>query len=241
MKEIEEGIVTYSIDYKETSKIVYLYTKDGKKSILAHGAKNQKKGLLSFITTLNHVKYIKSDKSLPTVIEYELINSFSNLKENFNKVLTASIILDVINNLDSKDNHLKIFNYLIRILNDLNKDCNEIDILIVFLIKMLKVFGIKPDFNTCSKCGKEIKEAKFITNEGLIYCSSCTTVKEIDNEIYQDIIKSYNLDDLKEIYNDLNLKNKKLMLKTLEDYYNKYSSINLKSLRFLIDKLYLIR
>ncbi len=70
-----EGIVYKTITYKETSKIVYIYTKDGKKSIKALGSKNSKNKTFGFGEIGNIVSFVSTDDDFPTLIEYDIINS----------------------------------------------------------------------------------------------------------------------------------------------------------------------
>ena len=67
-----EGIILSSIDYKEASKIVYLYTNIGNISVKALKAKKIKGGDLGFITTGNIVSFVMTNNNLPTLIEYHL-------------------------------------------------------------------------------------------------------------------------------------------------------------------------
>ena len=69
-----EGIVINTIDYKEKSKIVYLYTPNGINSVKALDVMKKN---LGFIVTLNHVEYNVSNGKFPTVLEYNLIKSYS--------------------------------------------------------------------------------------------------------------------------------------------------------------------
>ena len=74
MKEIE-GIVLSCIDYKEKSKIVYLYTTIGHDSVKAVKAKDISSGLLPFTTTLNEVVYLRSNTKFPVLLEFQLQKS----------------------------------------------------------------------------------------------------------------------------------------------------------------------
>ena len=78
-----EGIVFKAITYKETSKIVYLYTPNGKVSVKAIGSKNSKKKTFGFGEIGNIVSFVATDSSFPTINEYEII--YSSIKKCYNK------------------------------------------------------------------------------------------------------------------------------------------------------------
>ena len=64
-----EGIILNTIDYKESSKIVHLYTPFGRISVKALGANKPKNGLLGFTTIGNTVSFVATDSELPTLME----------------------------------------------------------------------------------------------------------------------------------------------------------------------------
>ena len=106
MNEIP-GLVISSIDYKEKSKIVYLYTPYGHDSVRANHSKDMKKGLLGFTTTLNQVSYIKTNAKFPTLIEYNLVKTNFDLASSIKNIKLKSI--NDIKRLLSKKVHLDLW------------------------------------------------------------------------------------------------------------------------------------
>ena len=62
-----EGIILNTLDYKETSKIVHLYTPYGKISVKALGANKPKNGLLGFTTIGNWCSFVATDAEIKTL------------------------------------------------------------------------------------------------------------------------------------------------------------------------------
>ena len=110
-----KGLIIDSIDYKEKSKIVYLYTPYGKESILVKAGKAYKAGNLGMITTLNEVSYVKSKAKLPVMIEYHILNSFFNLTNSIKKIEALKIIIELIKNIPDDTNHERCYNFIINI------------------------------------------------------------------------------------------------------------------------------
>jgi DNA repair protein RecO (recombination protein O) len=226
MEEKIKGIVIGSIDYKEKSKIVYLYTPNGKESILAGGAKSIKGGMLGFTNTLNYVEYVKTTSKLPKLVEYNIIESYYDLSSSLDKMRIISIIIQVINNINDITFHSSIFNFLIFILNELKKEnANNKLILSVFLAKMLSAFGAQPSFNTCVRCNMKNLPAFLSIEEGGMVCNICSPISNLESyniikKIYQT--KSQNIDDF-EIKCDLDD-----LLVSLYKYYQFHVNINLK-------------
>ena len=168
MENKNTGLVIGSLDYKEKSKIVYLYTPFGKKSVLATGSKAIKNNMLGFTTTLNQVDYISTNANLPRLIEFNLIKSGFDLITSIEKIEAIKIILKIIQAIPEDSNHSKIYSFLISTIDALYIT-NPKKVLSIFLTKMLYAFGVNPNFDSCLECGKK-EIYSFVPLHGGGYC-----------------------------------------------------------------------
>lgn len=182
-----EGIVIKSIDYKEKSKLVYLYTSSGIISVKALDANRHN---LGFVTTLNQVEFQMTNASLPTVTEYSLKKSFYSMNQSIEKMGVLAPILDVILHLENDANHARIYPFLLKTLNELEETKEPLFVLCVFLIKMLAVFGIKPELNHCIRCAKK-KIVNFSIIDGGALCDDCSVYNENNYYIFDSFKKLY--------------------------------------------------
>lgn len=182
-----EGIVIKSIDYKEKSKLVYLYTPSGIKSIKALDANKTK---LGFVTTLNIVEFEATGGSFPTVTEYTLKKSFYSMNQSIEKIGILSPILDVIFHLEEDANHARIYPFLLQTLTELEQTKEPLFVLCVFLIKMLSVFGIKPELKKCVRCSKT-NIVNFSILDGGALCEDCSVHNEKNYLIYEAFKQLY--------------------------------------------------
>lgn len=220
-----EGIVISSIDYKEKSKIVYLYTPYGTDSILVKGAKKYNQSLLDFTTTLNEVKYIKTKSKLPSLIEFRLIKSHFNLTTNINKIRAIQVILYLLKQIQNDNYHNKIYNFVIKIINYLDEYDNYKKVLALYLIKMLYVFGINPSLNECVICKNKNDLVFFDLKEGGCYCKNHSINS---NTLKLNIWKEYYYDKKEFIeYSDCDFNQ---LLNDIFTYYNIHMSINLNNI-----------
>jgi DNA repair protein RecO (recombination protein O) len=130
----EEGIVIKSIPYKETSKIVYLYTNKGKISVRAIGSKNTKKNTFGFGESGNIVSFITTDSDFPSLTEYEIINSAYKYVNDFDSIMALGKIIEILNYIPEDSIHNKCYPFVKDIL--LNLDTNPKKALAIFLINM---------------------------------------------------------------------------------------------------------
>ena len=216
-----EGIVIEANDYKETSKIVTLYTNIGFVSVKAIGAKKTKGGSLGFITIGNIISCIISDTKLPTLIEYEIIDSIFDITNDLNRIKAFQVMLKVIKHIPIENNHDKIYDYIKQALIDL-KTKDALKLLSIFLIKMLYPYGIVPNLKECAICHNKTIVFLDLKN-GLSYCGNCQNKNNID--LYNIFTEYYYL---KKDINDYNNYEYNLLLSYLRDYYLNYASIDIR-------------
>ena len=116
-----EGIVLSEIDYKEASKIVNLYTINGKIGVKALGSKKIKNGYLGFITTGNTVSFVTTDSNAPTLIEYDIVDSIIKKDLNIDEMKALGTIIYIINMLPSDSPHSKIYPFIKEIISNIKK------------------------------------------------------------------------------------------------------------------------
>ncbi|MDE6655612.1 MAG: DNA repair protein RecO [Anaeroplasmataceae bacterium] len=216
-----EGIVIKSIDYKEKSKLVYLYTPAGILSVKALDASKTK---LGFVTTLNQVEFEMTSGKLPTVTEYSLKKSFYSVYENLDKVGVLSPILDVIFHLEEDANHARIYPFLLECLEELLVTERPYLILCIFLVKMLAVFGIKPELKKCVRCSSP-KLVDFSISEGGSLCDSCSIFHEKNYQLLQDFQKLYYTKEFRTLSLQLSYKD---ILDAIYKYYVMHANFRLK-------------
>lgn len=220
MNEIP-GLVISSIDYKEKSKIVYLYTPYGHDSVRANHSKDMKKGLLGFTTTLNQVSYIKTNTKFPTLIEYNLVKTNFDLASSIKNIPSITAILKVIQNIPEDANHQRLFSFLIEIINALYTADSK-KILSIFLIKMLYAFGVNPMLKHCVCCNSSDVFTFSIINAGAL-CKGCSNTS--DSRLLNIWTEYYY--DKKELssFSDTNFD---ILLADIKKYYLNYVNLDLK-------------
>ena len=88
-----EGVILRSFNYKEKQKILSVFTKDGILSFITYVSKNKASGALCEPTSCVNFTYSKSRSDLLKVKEINLINAHISLRNNYEKIESASNIL----------------------------------------------------------------------------------------------------------------------------------------------------
>ena len=141
-----EGLIYKILDYKENSCLVYLYTLEGLEEVLVYQAKKYNSLNMPFCEVLNYVSYNRTGKSLKKLLDYEIINRFTNIKNSYIKLKYASIILEILRQIDDV-RYPKILGFTIKTLKEMEIKDDVISICFIYLVKMLKIFGILPNLN----------------------------------------------------------------------------------------------
>lgn len=228
------GLVIRVIHYQETSEIVHLLTQNGTISIMCKGARKLKSRKLSFCIPLTLVDCIITDSTTPNLVDYTIVNNLDYIKEDLVKNLWFNFFLEILNNIPPNTYYKNIYNLILRLL-DLAKFYNPILLVTIGLIKLLKIYGVEPNFKSCVVCNSQ--NIQFFS----ISCGGCQCINhtstDSENLANYDIIKElYYLD----IYNNnldkyINLDYKKIF-DMVKKYYEYHVDINLRHSNSLIFK-----
>lgn len=169
------GFVLREFPYKETSKIIEVFTENlGRISIIAKGALGKNSKTLTVTQRFVKAEYslYKSGKEFYGIREASLIKSYSKSNKNFDIILYKSAIADLLlRTLDQIqiDVVYKLIDNTFAAFEE--AEDNYINIFLAFLFKYISFSGFKPNLSTCGVCGKEIKgEYYFSARESSLVC-----------------------------------------------------------------------
>ena len=225
MIENVEGIILNTRNYNDTSKILDIFTKKyGVIGVIAKGCKSLKSNLRSVTDKLTYATftiYYKKDK-LSILTEASVINNYSNIKKDIVKISYASYMLDLTNQVYKQNNSNDLYDYLISALNKINEGFNPLVITNILELKYLDYLCGSKNVVTLSsdKGGYLCKNC--VTNEPI---TSDKAIKLIRMYYYVDIDKISKLDLSKDVISEVN--------NFIDDYYDRYTGLYLKSKNFL--------
>ena len=231
-----EGIIISSRDYQDTSKIIDIFTKEyGIIGVIAKGCKSLKSNLRSVTDNLTFATftiYYKKDK-LSILKEATVIDNLKNIKKDIEKISYASFLLDITKQVYKQSNDKEIYEILISSLKKINEGFNPLVITNILELKYLNYLGVMPNIDGCSVCGSK-NVITLSSDKGGLLCSKCRTFEPIVSDktiklvrmyYYVDIDKISKLDLKDEIVNEVN--------NFIDDYYDRYTGLYLKSKSFL--------
>ena len=194
-----EGFVLREFSYRESSKIIEVFTKNkGKISIIAKGVLNKKNPNLSSTQRFVKASYnlYKSGEKFFGIRDATLLKSYSKSNRNFDIIVYKSAICDLLLRTIDFDQKEPVYNLLDKTFESFEKASeNYFNIFLCFLLKYISFSGFKPNLKECSLCGLKINpnDAYFSVKDGGMVDSSCKKIKKdivyLTREEYLYILK----------------------------------------------------
>ncbi len=180
-----EAIVLHSFHYGESDKIVTFFTRDfGKVKGIAKGARRSKKRFQNALDLFSHLRLIFFDREgmgLMRAQGCDILCSFPRIREDLKKILYGNYFLEMASEMSGeREPHPEAFELLLSFLKILEGIEPQEEQLRMFEIRMLSLFGYRPNLKRCSLCKRDwegLKEAPglfFSMERGTLLCSGCS-------------------------------------------------------------------
>lgn len=219
--EAFQGVILRQIAYKESSKILHVYTDQGLISFLAHGAKRLKSPFLSALDRFNYVQVFATGKDLKTLTDVTVVESFPVLKADLVKLTYLEHIAELVYHVqDSSIDHQKLAPFLYKIMQRVEREQQFIPYLYMFELKLLYLLGIQPALRECLVC-KVKTDLVLSVEDGGLRCNHHLEHKEHWSTDLVDLLQTLYYYDLQ---------NPQVILETLE---------TTKEARLFLDQYYL--
>ena len=169
----KEGIVTRVVDYRDNTKIITVMTNTGSQGLIVKGATNLRSHTFSYTQELIKISFAAKKQYLSSG---KLIDSYRNIKLDFNKLSSGLRILEIINALgDHINDYSTFYEFTDQILKNMNELIDHEKLEIIFRIKALFLLGLSPVFFKCVECGTIDNLSGFSLFDGGMKCNDHLT------------------------------------------------------------------
>lgn len=216
-----EGIIYKVQPYQEHARLLFVYTEQGKKTLLAQGSQKVNHPHRILAQYLTHITFKDNQKSFFILSEATIINDYRRLKENYDETKSAALILEIIDLfMVDQYNHFIIFQELILALEA--PHIHEASL--SFALKMLKPLGYELNLKLDGRIVKGINIEK-----GSIVYQMEPDIIDLDVKEATLVLKLMHLpyQDLEVIPKEMFTKIKTFILK----YYQFHLQTTLKNLQ----------
>lgn len=238
-----EGIVIRTSDYGESNKIVTLFSRElGKLSVMARGAKKANSRLSAPTQHFTYGYFLVqkgAGKGMGTLQQGEIVSSFRELREDIFLTAYGSYVIELTDRATEEGKHNPfLFELLYQTLHYMSEGVDMQILMHIYQVKLLPVLGLYPSFDSCAICGGTQDAYKaFSLREGGFLCQQCLTKDKHAFPIFENtskLIRLFYHFDLNRLGNvTVKDETKKQLSRILDNYYDEYSGLYLKSRRFL--------
>lgn len=232
-----KGIVISETNYSESSKILNVITLEhGKIGVIAKGCRKLNSSLRSVSSkfTYGYFNIYYKEDGLSTLISVDVIDEFINIKKDLLKIGISYFLLDLTDQVLKDTNSKDIFPILEAALIKINDGYDALTICNIVQIKYLDFLGVMPTLDGCAICGKDKDIVTISGDDGGYICRNCYTNQYITDIKTIKLIKMFSLVDISKIKSiKIQDKNKKEINTFLDNYYDRYTGLYLKSKNFL--------
>lgn len=175
----DEAIVVGLMDYRETDRIIHLFTKEhGRMSGLARGAKKSVKrfgGAFELFARLS-LNFIPSE-NLANISAAEPLTIYPGIRKAIDNIAHASYACELVSALTPERlSNKRVYRLLSTYLEHLDAAPADPSDRHFFEINLLNVLGYRPPLDSCSGCGAAVAEEGGFWSPGQvhgIFCKRC--------------------------------------------------------------------
>ncbi len=179
-----EGVILKSMDFRDSSRILTVYTRDfGRQSLLAKGVRGGRSRMGGVTRPLQYVSlvYYRSEhRDLQLLSQCDLVRPWNGLTESLEAMGAAMAICELLTLVvQGEEGHPPLFELLVRCLDAVNTATNNWgNAFSVFEIRVLGLLGFRPEFRVCGGCGRALDEGDegrmlVDAHQGSIRCGDC--------------------------------------------------------------------
>ena len=239
MPEIKkiEGIVINDTNYGESSKILNVLTKDyGIIGVISKGCRKVKSNLRTVSNKMIYGDFniYYKENGLSILISVDLKRYFKNIMTDIVKISYATYLIELTQQTYKQNPSIDIYNLLIDGLNKIEDNFDPLIITNIIELKFLDYLGIGINVDGCNICGNQTKIVTLSSKSGGFVCNECYTNEKIVSEKTIKVIRMLYYVDISKISKlDLSNQTIKEISEFLDEYYDLYSGLYLKSKKFL--------
>lgn len=163
------GVIIKYRDINENDKLLWIFSeKFGKINVMARGAKKNKSKLMPSTLTFCYGNYtLFKGRSMFSLNEGEIINSFQNFLDDLDTLTYASYLCELIDiSMVEGESNRQLFKEFVSTFYFIESGIGDVEILLrAFEIKLLRLTGFGLNMGSCVKCRKKINAADYFSYE----------------------------------------------------------------------------
>ena len=232
-----EGFILSEQDYRESSKIVNILTKEkGLISVVCKGAKSIKSQIRAYTQKFTYALFNVSYKEgkLSTLISASLINPLKNIYTDLTKISYVSYLSELTLQVLKQTDHKNLYDMFIESILKINDGLDPVVITNILELKYLPFLGVGLDLSECALCGNKTDIVTVDASFGGLICKNCYTNEKIVSPKIIKLLRMYYYVDIKSISSlSIDDESKSIINHFISDYYDSFTGLYVYSKKFL--------
>ena len=180
-----KGIVLRVVDFKETDRLLTVYTEEmGLITAMAKGARSLKSRKMASTQQLCYSSFVlfgEGDKLY--VKEASLIESFYSIRDTLDGLALAMYVSEVIADVGTADGDTELLRLTLNTLFAISKGTYDTELVKgAFEMRLLSILGFMPELLACKRSGAEGGEFFFDIMAAALECSECHKLSSAGGE-----------------------------------------------------------
>ena len=172
-----EAIVLRRTSFRESDRLLVLATPQGKRRVLAKGARKTSSRLAGHIELFVHTQMLLAlGRTFDIVTQSHVLHAFVTLRSDLQRISAAYYIAELWDRLTEEDDeNPRAFQYLLSSLLVLDTS-ERIDLVLRWYeLHILDAFGFRPQLSVCPMCRNVLTEEdnRFSPQSGGVLCRNC--------------------------------------------------------------------
>ena len=179
------AIVIRSLHYGESDKIVTFFTQDfGKLKGIAKGARRSRKRFQNALGLFTHLRlrlFEREGAGLARIEGCDILHSFPGIREDLRRIYYGNYYLELVNEMaGERESNPEAYTVLLAFLTNLETLEPQEEQLRMFEIRILSLFGYRPNMGCCAMCKREWEDLRespsvfFSLEKGTLICKPCS-------------------------------------------------------------------
>lgn len=191
-----EGVVLSETRFRDTSKILTIYTRElGKVSVMAQGAYRPKSKLLASTQPFSYNEFqFSKGKNFYYINQVDIIDTFYNIRNQMERIVFGFFLLELLDkSIVEEEKNEKIFSLLIKglsILSTMDKD--YLKFIISYELKYISFLGYRPEISRCVNCNSKSSKMSFSKTQGGLLCNNCDYLEKEKTSMTRSEIDAMN-------------------------------------------------
>jgi DNA repair protein RecO (recombination protein O) len=172
-----EAVIIRRSDFGEADRVLTLITPQGKRRVVAKGARKTTSRLAGHIELFTHATLLLAiGRNLDIVTQSVILHSFDKLRGDLKRIGAAYYVAELIDRmLEEEDENRPVFDLLVATLQALDATRNQDLLLRFYELRLLGYLGYRPQLYHCAVCQEVLTEEtnRFSPAAGGALCPRC--------------------------------------------------------------------